>query len=183
MRVSMAWVLVGALATSALVAGPAFATSSAQQAKEKAAIAVYAKTMSRARMAYFAQVKTTRAAVVSIGKPAEIKRRAQVASGLAAFNVAVRAAKAPSLAAEAAYRSAATNSAASPADASLKAAAKARLADLKSATAALKIDSKVVAARVTFAKVRAAAMAKFRARIAASVAKRNKAPSARNGEV
>ena len=174
-RVAAASVLVGALASGALIAGPASATGSTQTVKEKAAIAVYAKTMARARLAYFAQVKPSRAAVVFIGKPAEIKRRAQVASGLATFTATARAAKAPALAAEAAYRSAAAKSAALPTDAALKAAVKARLADLNKATAALRINANVAAARATFAKVRAGAMAKFRATIAASVAKRFKA--------
>ena len=174
-RVVATSILVGALASGALIAGPAAATGSTQTVKEKAAIAAYAKTMTRARLAYFAQVKPSRAAVVSIGKPAEIKRRAQVASGLATFRATVRVAKAPSLAAQAAYRSAATKSAASPSDSTLKAAAKSSLDALNKATAALKIDPNVAAARVTFAKIRASAMATFRATIAASVAKRNKA--------
>lgn len=174
-RVVATSILVGALASGALIAGPAAATGSTQTVKEKAAIAAYAKTMTRARLAYFAQVKPSRAAVVSIGKPAELKRRAQVASGLATFKATVRLAKAPSLAAEAAYRSAAAKSTGSPGDAALKVVAKSSLNALNKATAALKIDPNVAAARATFAKVRAGAMAKFRATIAASVAKRFKA--------
>ena len=174
-RVVATSILVGALASGALIAGPAAATGSTQTVKEKAAIAAYAKTTTRARLAYFAQVKPSRAAVVSIGKPAELKRRAQVASGLATFKATVRLAKAPSLAAEAAYRSAAAKSAGSPGDSALKAVAKSSLNALNKATAALKIDPNVAAARATFAKVRAGAMAKFRATIAPSVAKRFKA--------
>ena len=174
-RVVATSILVGALASGALIAGPASATGSTQTVKEKAAIATYAKTMTRARLAYFAQVKPSRAAVVSIGQPAERKRRATVAASLATFNAAVRAAKAPSRAAQVAYRSAAAKSAAAPNDQTLRALAKSSLDALSKATAALKIDPNVAAARATFAKVRAVAMAKFRATIAVSVAKRSKA--------
>ncbi len=172
-QVAAVTALLAVLAGGALISGPASATSSTQIAKEKAAIKVYAKSMAQARAAYFAQVKPSRAAVAAVGKPAEVKRRATVAAGLATFNAAVRAAKAPSLAAQIAYRSAAAKSAAAPNDQTLRALAKSSLNALSKATAALKVDANVAAAKVAFAKVRAAAMAEFKATVAASVAKRN----------
>ena len=174
-RVVVAAALLGVLAGVALISVPASAAGGTQSAKEKVAISAYSKTVALARAAYFAQVKPSRDAVRAIGKPAELRRRAAVAAGLAIFSAMVRVAKAPSLAAESAYRSAAAKSAASPGDTALKSATKARLADLNKATAALRNNPNVAAARLTFAKVRAMAMAKFKATISASVSKRSKA--------
>ena len=167
---AVALVVVVALAASA---NPASAATTAPSIKEKAAVAIYKKSLSQARAAYYAGVKPSRAAVIAIGKPAETKRRSTVAAALAAYLPVVRVAKAPTLAAQLAYRSAAAKAAANPTDLSLKAAVKSNLNALSKETAALKVNANVAAARVIFTKARVAAMTKFKETVAPAVAKRN----------
>lgn len=148
------------------------ATAAALTPKEKVAVSAYAKALSQSRANYFLAVKPARAAVIAIGKPAEVKRRTAVIAALVTYLKVVRNAKAPVFAAQAAYRIAASKSSANPTDASLKADAKSKLDALNKASAALKVDRNIAAARIEFSKARISAMAKFRATISAAVAKR-----------
>ena len=144
-------------------------------AKEKAAVVSYAKALSQARADYFLAVKPSRAAVVTLGKPAELKRRTAVIAALMNYLTIVHAAKAPVLAAQLAYRNAASAAAANPTNLSLKAEAKLKLSALNKASAALKVDRNIATARLTFSKSRIAAMSKFKATLSTVVAKRNAA--------
>ena len=156
---------------STLLVGPATA-SVPPSAKEKLAIAAYAKSMGQIRATYLSTVRASRQAVVKVGKPAEVIRRAEVKSALIAFRSVATTAKAPSLAAEKSYRATVAKLKASPGDISLKADVKASLLKLTKATAALKVDPKVATARAIFKKIRTEAMAKFRATLAPTIAVR-----------
>lgn len=154
--------------SSALLAGPATA-SAPTSAKEKIAIAAYAKSMAQIRATYLSTVRASRRAVVAAGKPAEVKRRAEVRAALIAFRAVAAAAKAPSLAAEKTYRVSVAKLRAKPGDLALKADVKASLLKLTQATAALKVDPNVATARAIFKKARTEAMARFRATLAPTV--------------
>jgi hypothetical protein len=79
------------------------------------------------------------------------------------------------LAAELAYRNAASMSASSPTNLSLKNEAKSKLDALNKASAALKVDRNIATARVSFSKARMVAMSKFKATLSTAVIKRNAA--------
>lgn len=153
---------------STLLIGPATAGTPAS-AKEKAARAVYAKSMVQIRAAYLSTVKSSRRAVATVGKPAEASRRAEVKSALTTFKSVVATAKAPSLAAQKSYKTAVAKLKADPGNTSLKADVKAALLALTQATAALKVNPNVATARAVFKKARSEAMAKFKATLAPSV--------------
>lgn len=173
--VAVATVVVATLAAGIVISGPATAVTSSQAAKEKVAISLYAKAIRQARLAFLADVKPARHAVLVVGKKAELVRRAKVKVALHAFNsVAIRA-KAPALAAEKSYRVAVAKLAANPGNATLKANVKASLRALTRATAALKVNSRVAAAQVAFKKARLAAMATFKSTLARSVKVRGQA--------
>lgn len=169
MRMKVASAAVtAAFVLSALLGGSASA-STPPNAKEKAAIAAYVKTMAQARTSYLATMKASEKAVLALGKPAEAARRAAVHSALTAFESVVTRAKAPSLAAEKSYRMAFAKFKALPGNTTLKADVKASLLALTKATAALKVDPNVAAARVVFKRARLAAMAKFKAKLAPAI--------------
>ena len=171
--------ITGVSLIAVLVAGTfsnsASAATATLNAKEKAAVAVYATALAKARSDYFVSVKPSEATVVAIGKPAEVKRRTAVIAALIHYMIVVHAAKAPVLAAELAYRDAASRSASNPTDLSLKSDAKSKLDTLNKASAALKVDRKISTARVTFSKARMVAMSKFKATLSTAVIKRNAA--------
>ena len=143
--------------------------------KEKAVIAVYAKAISKARSDYFAAVGPSRTAVDVLGNPAETKRRTAVIAALITYMTVVHTEKAPVLAAELAYRNAASRSASNPTDVSLRADTKSKLDTLNKASASLKVDRIIATARATFSKSRITALAKFKSTLAVVVAKRNSA--------
>lgn len=151
----------------------ASATTITQTAKIKIANAAYAKTIAKAKADFRLAIKPSRDAVVAVGKPAERVRRAKVKVALAAFNSVVVTAKAPSIAAEKAYKAVILKLVADPKNANLKVQSKAALLSLKNATAALKVDAKIKVARTVFAKVRTKAMAAFKATIAKAVKARH----------
>lgn len=160
---------------AATFASSASAATTTVTAKEKTAVAVYAKALAQARAAYFVAVKPSRAAVIAIGKPAENKRRLAVATALASYLTVVGTAKAPSLAAQLNYRNAAAKATANSTNLSLKTEVKATLDALSKATVALKGDANVAAARINFTQSRVRAMAGFKATVAATVSKRDAA--------
>ena len=164
-------ILVGVLMSMPLIS--ASATTVTQSAKIKIANAAYAKTIAKAKADFQLAIKPSRDAVVAVGKPAERVRRAKVKVALAAFNSVVVAEKAPSIAAEKAYKAVILKLVADPTNANLKVSSKAALLSLKNATAALKVDAKVKVARTTFAEVRIKAMAAFKATIAKVVKTRH----------
>jgi hypothetical protein len=173
--VAVATVLVATLAAGVMISGPASAVTSSQAAKEKVAVSLYAKAIKQARLAFLAEVKPARHAVLVVGKKSELVRRTKVKVALRAFNsVAIRA-KAPVLAAEKSYRVAVTKLAANPGNASLKANVKASLLTVTRAAAALKVNSRIAAAQVAFKKARLAAMATFKSTLARSVKVRGQA--------
>ncbi len=151
------------------------ASSPALTQKEKAAVSAYAKALSQARTNYFLAVKPTRAAVIELGKPAELKRRRAEIAALINYLEVVRKAKAPVFAAQAAYRIAALKSSANPTDLSLRTDAKSKIDSLNRASAALKEDRNIAAARILFAKARISAMTKFQATLSVVLAKRTAA--------
>ena len=164
-------ILAGVLMSMPLIS--ASATTVTQSAKIKIANAAYATTIAKAKADFQLAIKPSRNAVVAIGKPAERVRRAKVKVGLAAFNSVIVAEKAPSIAAEKAYKAVILKLVADPNNANLKVQSKAALLSLKNATAALKVDAKVKVARTTFAQVRIKAMAAFKATIAKVVKTRH----------
>ena len=179
MRIRTNHAVSGLALVTILAAGTFSNTASAATtpltAKEKAAVVSYGKALSQARADYFVAVKPSRAAVVALGKPAELKRRTAVIAALMNYLTIVHAAKAPVLAAQLAYRNAASAAAAHPTNTSLKVEAKSKLGALNKASAALKVDRNVATARLTFSKSRIAAMSKFKATLSTVVAKRNAA--------
>jgi hypothetical protein len=179
MRIRTKRVITGVSLIGVLIAGTfsnsASAATATLNAKEKAAVAVYAKALSKARSDYFVSVKPSQATVVAIGKPAETKRRTAVIAALIHYMIVVHSAKAPVLAAELAYRNAASMSASSPTNLSLKNEAKSKLDALNKASAALKVDRNIATARVSFSKARMVAMSKFKATLSTAVIKRNAA--------
>ena len=170
-RTTTAAMLVAVLMSLPLIS--ASATTATQTAKVKIANAAYAKTIAKAKADFRLAIQPSRDAVVAVGKPAERVRRAKVKVALAAFNSVVVTAKAPSIAAEKAYKSVILKLIADPNNANLKVQSKAALLSLKNATAALKVDAKIKVARTVFAKVRAKAMAAFKATIAKAVKARH----------
>ena len=170
-RTTTAAMLVAVLMSLPLLS--ASATTITQTAKIKIANAAYAKTIAKAKADFRLAIKPSRDAVVAVGKPAERVRRAKVKVALAAFNAVVVTAKAPSIAAEKAYKAVILKLVADPKNANLKVQSKAALLSLKNATAALKVDAKVKVARTTFAQVRIKAMAAFKATIAKVVKTRH----------
>lgn len=172
-QITMAAVLLGALTTGLIGSGSSVAATATQSAKEKAAAAVYSKTMAKARADFLAAVKPSRDAVIATGKPAETARRAKVKTALAAFNAVVGAEKAPSIAAEKSYKIAVGKLKLNPKDATLKANTKSSLLVLTQSAAALKVDAKIVEARKVFAAARVSAMAEFKSTIASAVKARD----------
>ncbi len=170
-RTTTAAMLVAVLMSMPLLS--ASATTATQTAKGKIANAAYAKAIAKAKADFRLAIKPSRIAVIAVGKPAEQVRRAKVKVALAAFNSVVVTEKAPSFAAEKAYKSVILKLVADPNNATLKVQAKAALLSLKNATAALKVDAKIKVARTVFAKVRAKAMAAFKATIAKAVKARH----------
>lgn len=176
----LATVVAGLLATGV---GSSAAATNAQKSKkikvnasaQIAAKAAYKQAIDKARADFIAAVKPSRDAVVAVGKPAETVRRAKVSAALKAYTSVATAAKAPSLAAEVAYKKALAALVANPNDATLKANFKTALATLTSATAALKLDATVADARVVFHRTRLAAMTEFKATIASAVKARTDA--------
>ena len=170
-RSTTAVMLVGVMMSIPLLS--ASATTVTQTEKIKVANETYAKTIARAKADFALSIKPSRNAVIAVGKPAEKARRAKVKVALASFNSVVATEKAPSIAAEKAYKAVILKLVADPKNVALKAQAKAALLTLKNATAALKVDAKINAARIAFAKARAKAMAAFKARIAKPVKTRH----------
>ncbi|HUW77406.1 MAG TPA: hypothetical protein VMV52_01490 [Candidatus Nanopelagicaceae bacterium] len=158
--VSMA--VLGALLIGSVVSGSAYALTSAQSGKIKIATATYAKALSKAHARYLTEVNPSRRAFLVAAKKAEVVRRTKVKTAMNSFNAVAVHAKAPVLAAEKAYASAVTKSAASPENVRLKTEAKSRLTALNLASASLHENAKVVAARVAIAKARVSAMAAFK---------------------
>ena len=143
----------------------ASAITATQATKIKLANAVYAKVIAKAKTDFKVAIKPSYDAVLAVGKPAERARRAKVKTALAAFNLVVVKEKAPSIAAEKAYKVLILKLVADRTNTQLKLQAKAALLTLTSATAALKVDAKIKAARVVFGKQRAIAMVAFRTTI------------------
>ena len=170
-KTTTAVILVGVLMSMPLIS--ASATTVTQSAKIKIANAAYATTVAKAKADFRLAIKPSRDAVVAVGKPAERVRRAKVKLALVAFNSVVATEKAPSIAAEKAYKVVILKLVADPKNATLKAQAKAALLSLKNATAALKVDAKINTVRIAFAKARAKAMAAFKAKIAKAVKARH----------
>ena len=170
-RTTTAVMLIGVLMSMPLIS--ASAATSTQTAKIKVANAVYAKAIAKATADFRLAIKPSRAAVVAVGKPAERVRRGKVKVALAAFNSVVVTEKAPSIAAEKAYKTVILKLVADPNNANLTVQSKAALLSLKNATAALKVDAKIKVARTTFAQVRIKAMAAFKATIAKVVKTRH----------
>ena len=170
-KTTTAVILVGVLMSMPLIS--ASATTVTQSAKIKIANAAYATTIAKAKADFRLAIKPSRDAVVAVGKPAERVRRAKVKLALVAFNSVVATEKAPSIAAEKAYKVVILKLVADPKNATLKAQAKAALLSLKNATAALKVDAKINTVRIAFAKARAKAMAAFKAKIAKAVKARH----------
>lgn len=166
-RTTTAAMLVAVLMSLPLVS--ASATTATQTAKVKIANAAYAKTIAKAKADFRLAIRPSRNAVIAVGKPAERIRRAKVKIALATFKSVVVTEKAPSLAAEKAYKAVILKLVADPNNASLKVQSKAALLSLKNATAALKVDAKIKVARIAFAKERTKAMAAFKATIAKAV--------------
>jgi hypothetical protein len=167
--VAVATVLVATLAAGVVISGPATAVTSSQAAKEKVAVSLYAKAIKQARLAFLADIKPARHAVLVVGKKAELVRRAKVKVALSAFNSVATRAKAPALAAEKSYRVAVAKLAANPGNASLKANVKSSLRTLTRVAAALKVNYRIAAAQVAFKKARLSAMATFKSTLARSV--------------
>jgi len=140
-----------------------------QAAKIKLANAAYAKVMAKAKADFKAAIKPSYLAVRAVGKPAEQVRRAKVKTAFAAFNLVVVKEKAPSIAAEKAYKVLILKLVADRTNAQLKLQAKAALLALQSATAALKVDAKIKLARTDFGKQRVKAMVAFRTTILKAV--------------
>ena len=164
-------ILAGVLMSMPLIS--ASATTVTQSAKIKIANAAYATAIAKAKADFQLAIKPSRDAVVAVGKPAERVRRAKVKAALAAFNSVVVTEKAPSIAAEKAYKAVILKLVGDRNNASLKVQSKAALLSLKNATAALKVDAKIKVARVAFAKERNKAMAAFKATIAKVVKARH----------
>ena len=143
----------------------ASAITATQATKIKLANAVYAKVIAKAKTDFKVAIKPSYDAVLAVGKPAERARRIKVKTALAAFNLVVVKEKAPSIAAEKAYKVLILKLVADRTNTQLKLQAKAALLTLTSATAALKVDAKIKAARVAFGKQRVKAMVVFRTTI------------------
>lgn len=166
---------ISAVLAASILGSSASATAVVLSPKEKAAVTAYATALSQARANYFLAVKPSRAAVIAIGKPAELRRRTAVIAALINFLEVVHKAKAPVFAAQAAYRIAASKASKNPTDSSLQADAKSKLDILNKASAALKTDRNIAAARIVFSKARIGALAKFQRTLAGAVAKRTAA--------
>jgi len=94
--------LAGAMMSLPLSSASAITAN--QAAKIKLANAAYTKVMAKAKADFKVAIKPSYVAVLAVGKPAEQVRRATVKSALAAFNLMVVREKAPSIAAEKAYK-------------------------------------------------------------------------------
>lgn len=161
------------LLISTLVGGFVSASSaSAAPITAAQANAQYTASIAAAKASFLAAIRPSRAIMIDKGKRAETARRNTVKRGLITFNAVVAAEKAPSLAAEKAYKASVAKSAASPTDLSLKTAVKTNLAALTKATAALSADANIAAGRIAFAKVRTSAMVTFKASLEISAAQR-----------
>lgn len=162
-------VLAGALIILPLSSSFGSTITATQAAKIKLANVAFAKVIAKAKADFKVAVKPSYDAVLAVGKPAERDRRAQVKVALAAFNSVVIREKAPSLAAEKAYKVAILKLVADRTNAQLKLQAKAALLTLTKATAALKVDAKIKAARAAFEKERTKAMVAFKTTILKAV--------------
>jgi len=155
--------LAGAMMSLPLSSASAITAN--QAAKIKLANAAYTKVMAKAKADFKVAIKPSYFVVLAVGKPAEQVRRAAVKSALAAFNLMVVREKAPSIAAEKAYKVLILKLVADRTNAQLVLQVKAALLALKSATATLQVDAKIMVARTAFGKQRAKAMTAFRTTI------------------
>lgn len=162
-------VLAGALVILPLSSSFGSTLTATQAMKIKLANANYAKVIAKAKADFKVAIKPSYDAVLAVGKPAEQVRRGKVKVALTAFTSVVIKEKAPSIAAEKAYKVAILKLVADRTNAQLKLQTKAALLTLTKATAALKVDAKIKAARVTFEKQRAKAMVAFKSTILRAV--------------
>ena len=164
-------IVAGVLMSVPLIS--ASATTITQATKIKVANAAYAKTIAKAKADFKLAIQPSYHAVVAVGKPAEQVRRAKVKVAFVVFNSVVVTEKAPSIAAEKAYKAVILKLVADPNNAQLKLQVRAALLSLKNATAALKVDAKIKAARTAFAQLRTRAMLAFKATIFKAVSARH----------
>ena len=167
-------VLVGALMSLPQASSFGSTITATQAAKIKLANAAYAKVITKAKADFKVAIKPSYDAILAVGKPAERVRRLKVKAALVAFTSMVNKEKAPSIAAEKAYKVAILKLVADRTNAQLKLQAKAALLALTKATAALKVDVKIKAARLTFEKQRVKAMEAFKTTILKAVISRQK---------
>lgn len=167
-------VLVGALMSLPQASSFGSTITATQAAKIKLANAAYAKVITKAKADFKVAIKPSYDAILAVGKPAERVRRLKVKAALVAFTSMVNKEKAPSIAAEKAYKVAILKLVADRTNAQLKLQAKAALLALTKATAALKVDVRIKAARLTFEKQRVKAMEAFKTTILKAVISRQK---------
>lgn len=155
-------ILFGTMAIFPLTSASASIMTATQASKIKVANMVYAKTITKAKLDFRVAIKPSYDAVLAVGKPADLVRRAKVRTALVSFNSIVAVEKAPSIMAEKAYKVIILKLVKDPANVQLKEQSKTALLSLKATTALLKVDAKVKMARLVFEKARIKAMMTFK---------------------
>jgi len=150
------------MAVFPLTSASASIMTATQVSKIKAANMVYAKTITKAKLDFKVAIKPSYDAVLAVGKPADLVRRAKVKTALASFNAIISVEKTPSIMAEKAYKVVILKLVKDPANVQLKEQSKTALLSIKTATALLKVDAKVKMARLVFEKARIKAMMTFK---------------------